>query len=342
MKIYFVTNCCGGLPQKLHETESLDVALIGDQLRCHGHVTEVIDHAALIRLDSADIRGTVIIYASSQYSEFYQYIEHCLLYAEACGGYLLPNYHCFRAHENKFVQELLKKKLGIASPGSRLYGTIEEITADIASIGFPVVLKIPEGFASVGVSKVDSAAQLLEVLRVGMVETIPRPAGLVHRITERKQYLRRVAQYTNRYPLQARRLILQEFIPGLGHDWKVLVFGKRVFCLKRFVRAGEFRASGSGNFSFGEEPPEGLLDFALSTLRTLDSPWASLDIAEKDGRYFLIEFQCVHFGLVTLMRNSCYYSSEDGQWARHAVVNAEPEPFFGDAAVEYLAEKFPV
>lgn len=341
MKIYFVTNCCGGLPQRLHETESLDVVTISAHLSRHGHLTEVIDHADLIRLDPAIIRGSVIIYASSQYPELYQYIEHCLLYAEACGGHLLPNYHCFRAHENKFVQELLKKQLGLTSPRSRLYGTIEEISEDLDTIEFPAVLKYPHGFASAGVSKIDSAAQLMAVLRESMVDTIPRPSGFIHRIIERRQYNRRVAAYANRYPLQSRRIILQEFIGGLGFDWKVLVFGNRFFCLKRYVRAGDFRASGSGNFEFDAVPPEGLLEFARDTLRALDSPWASFDIAEKDGRFYLIEFQCVHFGPVTLMRNTCYYSSEGGSWARHAMVTAEPEPYFGDAAVEYLAEKFP-
>lgn len=341
MKILVVTNSCGGLPQKLHETESLDIGAICAELSAHGHVTEVIDHARLVRLEPEALRGTVVMYASSQHQELYQYIEHCLLYAETCGAHLMPGYLCFRAHENKFIQEILKRKLGLASPASRLYGTIEEVVADIGSIAFPVVLKYPQGFASVGVSKVDSPEELLAELNARMVETVAPPARLVHRFTERRQYREAVARYTGRYPLKSRRIVLQEFLPGLDHDWKVLVFGNRIFCLKRRVRANDFRASGSGNFSFDEVPPEGLLDFAAQVLRTLDTPWASLDIAVHAGKCHLIEFQCVHFGLVTLMRGKAFYSLEGGSWQRHPVSEAQPEPFFSQAALDYLATRFP-
>lgn len=36
----------------------------------------------------------------------------------------------------------------------------------------------------------------------------------------------------------------------------------------------------------------------------LDTPWVSLDIIEKSGRYYLIQYQSVHFGLATLINNN--------------------------------------
>jgi glutathione synthase/RimK-type ligase-like ATP-grasp enzyme len=341
MKVYIVTNSCGGLPQKLHETESLDVDVFGEHLRRHGHAVEIMDHAALIRREPEQIRGAAIFYASAQYPEYYQYIEHCLLYAEICGGHLVPNYLCFRAHENKFVQELLKKKWRLSSPASQLYGTGEEIARDLPGLAFPAILKYPQGFASTGVSRVDSAAALQASLAASMIDTVPAPEGLLRRIVRRRDHAARIARYRGRYPLQSKRFIVQEFLPDLAYDWKILVFGDRLFTLKRFVRQGDFRASGSGNFSFAEVPAAGLLDFAWHVRKTIDSPWASLDVAEADGEYYLIEFQCVHFGLYTLMRNTCYHEQNAGVWQRREVANAAPEPFFGDAAVAYLAEHFP-
>jgi glutathione synthase/RimK-type ligase-like ATP-grasp enzyme len=341
MRVYIVTNSSGGFPQKLHETESLDVRAIAHQLQGHGHDPAIINHAAMIRLDPAQIRDAAIIYASSQYAEYNQYIENCLLYAEICGGRLLPNYLCSRALENKFVQELLKKKLGLRSPASELYGTIEEIAEKADTLEYPTILKYPQGFGGSTVVKIDSPVQLMAELRRTMVATVERPTGLWHAISERRQYLRRVAQFKRRYPLQTGRFILQEFLPNLGFDWKVLLFGNRLFCLKRFVRKGEFRASGSGNFSFAETPPAAVLDFASTVLRDLDAPWAALDIVEAGGNPYLLEFQCVHFGLYTLMRNHCYYYRDGGSWLSQAVADAVPEFYFAEAAAEYLAAHYP-
>jgi glutathione synthase/RimK-type ligase-like ATP-grasp enzyme len=325
----------------LRETESLDVETIAEHLRRHGHVAEIINHAALIRLEPDLVRDAVVIYASAQYPEYYQYIEHCLLYAEVCGGRLLPNYLCFRAHENKFVQELIKKKLGLRAPVSRLFGTMDEIVGALDTVEFPAVLKYPQGFGGSSVSRVDSAEQLMTELRTKMIDTVIRPVGLRRAITERRRYHQRTRLYTNRYPLRTKRFILQQFLPGLDSDWKVLVFGNRLFCLKRYVRRGDFRASGSGNFTFDETPPPALLDFASAVLKAIDSPWASLDIVEADGKHYLLEFQCVHFGLYTLMRNTCYYYFDGRTWQKQAVANAEAEPYFGEAAVEYLAARYP-
>jgi glutathione synthase/RimK-type ligase-like ATP-grasp enzyme len=45
----------------------------------------------------------------------------------------------------------------------------------------------------------------------------------------------------------------QEFIPNNDSDIRIIVIGNRAFGLKRFVRDGDFRASGSGNFAWRRE-----------------------------------------------------------------------------------------
>lgn len=45
----------------------------------------------------------------------------------------------------------------------------------------------------------------------------------------------------------------QEFIPNNDSDIRIIVIGNRAFGLKRYVRDGDFRASGSGNFAYEPE-----------------------------------------------------------------------------------------
>jgi len=50
--------------------------------------------------------------------------------------------------------------------------------------------------------------------------------------------------------LHRSKFIVQEFIPDLSNDWKVLVFWDKYYVLRRKNRPNDFRASGSGLFSF--------------------------------------------------------------------------------------------
>jgi glutathione synthase/RimK-type ligase-like ATP-grasp enzyme len=42
----------------------------------------------------------------------------------------------------------------------------------------------------------------------------------------------------------------QDFIPQNDFDIRIIVIGKRAFAIKRMVRKGDFRASGSGNIKY--------------------------------------------------------------------------------------------
>ncbi len=48
-------------------------------------------------------------------------------------------------------------------------------------------------------------------------------------------------------------IYFQEYIPDNQFDVRIIVIGDKAFGLKRFVRDGDFRASGSGNFAYARE-----------------------------------------------------------------------------------------
>lgn len=45
----------------------------------------------------------------------------------------------------------------------------------------------------------------------------------------------------------------QDFVPNNDSDTRIIVIGDKAFALKRYVRANDFRASGSGNFGYSPE-----------------------------------------------------------------------------------------
>jgi hypothetical protein len=140
------------------------------------------------------------------------------------------------------------------------------------------------------------------------------------------------------HSLHRRKFVAQQYIRDLDHDFKVLLYGSKAFVLRRAVRKNDFRASGSGKFSWPSHPPEGLLDFAWSVRHRLDVPFLSLDIAHSEDGYRLIEFQCLTFGALTLERSTrCWERSNDGWKCLDG--SSELELVFAEALVDYIEEK---
>lgn len=338
MEVFLVTHSLNGIPQKLHETESLDLSYIERELTKAGHNVLIMDHADFMAKRPEDISGRIIWYASTQYPEYFQYVEDCLLYAQMCGGILVPNFSIFRCHENKFFQELLKKNLGIDKPKAHLIGTLEDLNNSLPDLVFPLILKSATGFGSATVFKIDTSNELVSKATSMLTNIIPPAANPIRRFKQKTEYENKIAPYKGNYPLKSGRLVLQEFMPNLQHDWKILVFGNNCFCLKRFVRENDFRASGSGNFDFKATPSHALLNYALGIATVLNSPWASLDIAECEDGFGLIEFQCLHFGLYTLIGNDKCYEKVDSEWVEKKVIAPVAEEYFCHAFLEHIEQ----
>ena len=112
-----------------------------------------------------------------------------------------------------------------------------------------------------------------------------------------------------------RKFIIQEFIPNLTGDYKVLVFtDKKIFVLARETRPDDFRASGSGRFTFIKNVPDKLFEFASEVFNAFSVPFISLDIAVSDSRYYLLEFQFVSFGTYTAEKSPFHFELIDGKW----------------------------
>lgn len=290
-----LTNSTGGIPQKLFEYESLDILEICTILKKSSIMAESITYFDFIEnCQEMDISGINFFYASSQYLQYKLYIEDILLDIERRGGKLLPKYDLLKCHEDKFYQELIKRRLSIPSPKAILIGSVEDPVEKCSSLKFPCVVKTPDGYGSIGVALLKNMKELKQYIEKNTCKTI---GG------KRKKDIK-----NGDYPARVGRIIVQELIPNLNYDWKVLVFGNRLFTLKRYVRKGEFRASGSGNFDFNATPPEKLITFCYKVRRLLNTPFVSLDVVEKNDELLVIEFQCIHFGPYTAINSKRHYS----------------------------------
>lgn len=290
----------------------MDVALMIDYFSRNGW------NARQVKFNRLDVpkacrENPVIIYTSSEdKNEFYKlYIEDLVYHLEQSGVTVIPGYGCLRAHNNKVALEFLRSRSGmdeLQTISSYTFGTLEEVVEVAGTLKYPVVIKMAAGAMSHGVSKADNPEELIRV-----AGNFTKSCDLKHDIKE----VLRTFKYRDRYVKESvhrKKIVVQNMIPGLENDWKVLVYGKRCYALYRGNRDNDFRASGSGKFIFRKDIPEGMLDFALKVRKHFQVPNISLDIGFDGEKFHLIEFQFLYFGTTTLEKSDFYFEYEDGKW----------------------------
>lgn len=275
---------------------------------------EVIHFRYLLEYVDTIKEGSFIFYSSSYDESYRKYISEVVYHLSRIRPDLrvIPNYDILLCHENKGYQELLKQRLNICELKGYYLGDITDLQqGDYAE--YPYVVKMPGGAGSSNVALVKDFSSLKAYIRKkaqkNLIYTFKR---LVKPFLLKNQSLMINYRefYTTRTPF-----VLQEMVKDLQHDYKILIFGKRYYALKRYVRDNDFRASGSGKFTM-EKPSAALLDFSQVVFEKLDVPFISLDIAEKDGQFYVIELQGTGFGPATLERSEGYFNRDpdSGEW----------------------------
>lgn len=252
-----------------------------------------------------------VIYTSSEDPGYYykSYIEDIVLAYELAGAKVIPPYIYLRANNNKVFMDLLQKKYldSLTNIETHILGTLEDLLQIIDLVEYPQVFKVASGAKSRGVFLAECRSEL-----ICLVKKYNSTGKLAFRL---KEYARpfkhngyaRESFYRNKF-------IIQKLIPGLLNDWKVLIFGKKYYVLKRLNRKNDFRASGGGRLIYETELPVGFLDYAESIFNKFDVPHASFDIGYAQNKYYLFESQFVYFGTYTLEKSNFYFEKIDDTW----------------------------
>ncbi len=313
---------------------SLDVAKMKEYFSKEGFDVEITSYNSF-DFDK-DYENYYVLYGSAE--DFCggskDYIEDVLVWLQIKGAYLIPKFQYFRAHHNKVMMEILRK--GFQDPHlktihTRTYSSLEAISGKEKH--FPVVVKTAAGAGGGGVFLAHNENELYKV-----AEKISRL------VNKQEYYLRRVfnirQQLLKKQPnrINNTKFIVQNYIPNLTGDYKVLVFGDHYFVLRRLNRDGDFRASGSGKFAdILENELEGLLNFARLCKSEIPTPHLSLDICFDGHDYHLIEFQCLTFGFKAMSLSEFHFIPADAGWKR-IDGKVSPEEEFCQAVTYFLRQ----
>lgn len=323
--VLILTDYRGYIPQLLTDRESLDIETLEKELTEHGLETNVKKYTEL-EFEKEEYSDTIVLYASSQAPAYKRYMEDHLETLRSAGATLVPDFSLFLAHEDKLMQSLLLEGTSLNYPVTHRVGTYEEGCDLLDDIDYPVVAKTARGFASSQVKEITDTDEGESFLKDNLERDYDFQKGNIL-----KQIYRKL-RYGERYSKGVGRVIFQEKIADVDHDWKILIFGETAFALKRYTKEGDFRASGSGKFTFEERPPDAVLDCALRAREQLETPWLSVDVISTGKECYIVEFQALHFGMYTYLKADNCYKKQDESWVE--------EPKSDEPLESLMAESF--
>jgi len=322
----FATKMAGTL-ENHYGVFSMDTEKMCAWFNCNGYHCEINAFSELDMTHSW--RGWYVLYASSEdRGKFYkQYIEDVLLRLDLDGAILLPSYRYARAHTNKSLQEMLRcsfENSELHEPHAYAFGHFDELRKYNDEAGYPCIVKCSSGSGSSGVVLCNTHDELLKTAKrlMGIQYSDFSTPLLQHAKLFIWRAVKIVMNHTQKQPLSSRlmtnKIIIQQFIKGLTGDYKVLVFGDKYYVLRRANRSNDFRASGSGDFAYPKdiESIAPVLELARQAAAEIHQPVMSLDIGmvEETKKCYLLEYQCVYFGPLTLQYSDHYYVYKNHTW----------------------------
>jgi glutathione synthase/RimK-type ligase-like ATP-grasp enzyme len=247
------------------------------------------------------------------------------------GAVLIPDLKYFRAHHNKVFMEVLRdisSNQSIRNIKSFGFGTFEDYLKFFNYSGV-YVLKSSDTSKSKGVYLIKNYLDTSKVKKLSKTFSFQNLRYLYRSVRKFKKHL-----FISNY---RKKFILQEYIPNLSGDYRVIVYGNKYYVLYRKNRINDFRASGSMRFYFGTSLPDGLLNFSKEVFQSFHVPFIALDIGEKNGAFYLFEFQAVSFGQYTFEKSSGYYFKQGESWV-FKKEKPDLESEFVTSIVKYLKD----
>jgi len=261
-------------------------------------------------------KGQYVLYTSSEDVglEYKSYIEDICLGLELKGANLIPSFKYLRAHHNKVFMEILRDQMelnDVKNISSKYFGTYSDVIRRVEQFQGTKVLKKSTSAGSAQVFLAENSRQLKRTARKISRSFYFRDLRDIPRWLKFNFFVKRKYDFCSKH---RSKFIVQNYVPHLEHDWKVLVYGDKYYVLKRANRKNDFRASGSGDFTFEKQLPRGLLDFVEQIFSNMDVPMLSVDVAYDGKQFYLFEFQAIYFGTITIQASDFYFVKESDSW----------------------------
>ncbi len=253
-----------------------------------------------------------------------------LLSVEKMGLKVFPNTHTCWHFDDKLSQKYLFEAINAPLIKSYAFYDLGTALAWINEASFPKVFKLRGGAGASNVSLLNTKQEAIKQAKRAFTKgfTPSRFSAIKERLWHFKRD-KNLKSFINisrglgriifpnkilvNLQIEKNYFYVQDFIPNNDSDIRIIVIGKRMFGIKRMVRNGDFRASGSGNIVY--EPsniPSECVKIALETSEKLQTQSAAYDFVFLDGKPLIVEISYAFSATVYL--NCPGYWNENLNW----------------------------
>lgn len=227
---------------------------------------------------------------------------------EMSGKKVFPNSNTCWHFDDKIGQKYLLEALGIPFINSHVFYDKYEAIKWVCETSFPKVFKLRCGAGAENVSLLKDKKSALDKITKAFGKGFSKKNRL-NFLTEKLWHFKKdktVKSFFNisrgigrvfvatsiekKFKKEKGYFYCQDFIPNNDHDIRVIVIGDKAFAIKRMVRNGDFRASGSGQIIHNpQEIPLNCVKLAFEATNKLQAQCVAYDFVFLDKEPLIVE-----------------------------------------------------
>tara|TARA_R110002020_G_scaffold85023_1_gene210124 strand:+ start:228 stop:1283 length:1056 start_codon:yes stop_codon:yes gene_type:complete len=280
-----------------HDKHSTSWSNVWLEYCAHAKLTySLVDWRALNAFDQLANHDIVLWHYSHYSNDEMLFARNILLALKAGGCRVFPDAGDSDHFDDKVAQSYLLHGLGLSTPKNYPMHSNDAVDQWIAEVGkFPVVAKLRAGSGASNVQLINNTEELRRYAkRMFGAGAESRPSALfkiksnvasTKSIGEFFRRLKRAPEFffarKSAFSRQRERgyVYLQEFVPSVDHDLKVVVVGDKLSFVARSVRTGDFRASGGGDLFYDRSlVSRAMIDAAFLASKALHSDCTGFDM----------------------------------------------------------------
>lgn len=278
------------------------------------------------------------------------FAKQLILAVQAAGKIVFPDVHTCWFFDDKVAQKYLLEALQLPLVPSYIFYDKAEALAWMENADFPKVFKLRRGAGSAHVKIVPDKTYARKLIHKAFGSGFSQ-YDKIQNLKDRWYHYRtgkgsawnvlkgvlrfgKTTHFARTIGPEKGYAYFQDFIPGNNFDIRVIVIDGKAFAIKRMVREGDFRASGSGHVLYEKHHfSENLIALSFDMAEKIKSQCLAVDYIFKGEQALIVE---ISYGFV----KEVYYKCE-GYWDR--TLRWHKGPFDAQAwMVETLLKKMSI
>src|SRR5690606_18205357 len=270
-----------------------------------------------------------------------------LLYSLQMGGKkVFPDFNTGWHFDDKVGQKYLLESIGAPRVPSHVFYAREDALEWANETTFPKVFKLRGGASSANVKLVKTQKQAVRLVNKAFGKGFSQFDKWEHLKAQYGKYkagkgnvsdlLRAVKKlfvstdFAKMHAPETGYVYFQDFIPSNSFDIRIVVVGNKAFAIKRLVRKGDFRASGSGNLIYDKNQiDDRCVSIAFDVNKQINSQSIAYDfIFDQEDNPLIVELSYGFSGTA--------YEYCEGYWDRELNWHAQTNFDFCGWMVENL------